>query len=101
MKFLIVFLTAFVLAWLLSPLTARLGQQLGLTDRPGGRRRHKGEISRLGGIALFGGFMGAALLVFGLSALKIWPPLGAAAVGEKAAAHYFKRTSWLFDLERT
>lgn len=29
-----------------------------------------------------------------------WPPLGAAAVGEKAAAHYFKRTQWLYDMER-
>jgi UDP-GlcNAc:undecaprenyl-phosphate GlcNAc-1-phosphate transferase len=27
-------------------------------------------------MALFAGFMGAALLVFGLSTLKIWPPLG-------------------------
>lgn len=30
----------------------------------------------------------------------VWPTLGAAAVGEAAAAHYFKRTQWLFDLER-
>ena len=77
MKYFIVFLTAFFLAFLLSPLTARLGHRLGLTDRPGGRRKHQGEISRLGGIALFAGFMSAALLVFGLSALDIWPPLAA------------------------
>ncbi len=30
----------------------------------------------------------------------VWPPLGAAAAGQKAAAHYFKRTQWLYDLER-
>jgi len=75
-KYFIVFLTAFFVAFLLSPLTARLGHRLGLTDRPGGRRQHRGEISRLGGIALFAGFMGAAALVFGLSALKIWLPIG-------------------------
>jgi len=75
-KYFIVFLTAFVLAFLLSPLAARWGHRLGLTDRPGGRRQHQGEISRLGGIALFAGFMGAAMLVFGLSALKIWLPIG-------------------------
>jgi len=30
----------------------------------------------------------------------MWPPLGAAAVGDKAVSHYFKRTRWLYDLER-
>jgi UDP-GlcNAc:undecaprenyl-phosphate GlcNAc-1-phosphate transferase len=77
MRYFIIFLTAFFLALLMSPLAARLGQRLGLTDRPGGRRKHEGEISRLGGIALFVGFMGATLLVFGLSMFKIWPPIGA------------------------
>jgi hypothetical protein len=30
----------------------------------------------------------------------VWPPLGAAAIGEEAAAHYFKRTRWLYELAR-
>jgi UDP-GlcNAc:undecaprenyl-phosphate GlcNAc-1-phosphate transferase len=77
MKYFTIFITAFFLTFFLSPLTARLGQRLGLADRPGGRRKHQGEISRLGGIALFAGFIGAAGLVFGLSALGIWPPVGA------------------------
>lgn len=76
MMYIVVFLIAFVLALSMTPLSAKLGQTLGLTDRPGGRRMHQGEISRLGGIALFAGFMGAGLLVFGLSALQIWPPIG-------------------------
>jgi UDP-GlcNAc:undecaprenyl-phosphate GlcNAc-1-phosphate transferase len=77
MTYIIVFITAFVLALIVTPLGGRLGRALRLTDRPGGRRAHQGEISRLGGVALFIGFMGAGLLVFGLSALQIWPPIGA------------------------
>jgi len=40
----------------LAPLADRLGRRLGIVDRPGGRRRHRGEVSRLGGVALFIGF---------------------------------------------
>lgn len=40
-----------------------LGPKLGIADAPGGRRQHQGVISRLGGVALFGGFMGAAVFV--------------------------------------
>ena len=77
MMYAAVFTTAFVLALLVTPLSAALGRRLRLVDRPGGRRAHRGEVSRLGGIALFGGFVGAGLLVFGLSAAGIWPPLRA------------------------
>jgi UDP-GlcNAc:undecaprenyl-phosphate GlcNAc-1-phosphate transferase len=77
MNYLIIFLTAFLLTLALTPVSARVGLTFGLTDRPGGRRKHEGEISRLGGIALFSGFMAAGLLVFGLSALGVWPAIGA------------------------
>jgi UDP-GlcNAc:undecaprenyl-phosphate GlcNAc-1-phosphate transferase len=77
MTYVVVFVVAFVLALLTTPLSAVLGQRLGWTDRPGGRRAHQGEISRLGGIALCAGFVGAGLLVFALSALGIWPAIGA------------------------
>jgi UDP-GlcNAc:undecaprenyl-phosphate GlcNAc-1-phosphate transferase len=77
MTYIIVFITAFVLALVITPMSARLGRALRLMDRPGGRRAHQGEISRLGGMALFTGFMGAGVLVFGLSALQLWPPIGA------------------------
>jgi UDP-GlcNAc:undecaprenyl-phosphate GlcNAc-1-phosphate transferase len=73
MSYLVVFVTAFTLTWVLTPLSARLGQYLRLTDRPGGRREHQGEVPRTGGIALFAGFVGAGLLVFGLSAFNLWP----------------------------
>jgi UDP-GlcNAc:undecaprenyl-phosphate GlcNAc-1-phosphate transferase len=77
MSYLVIFITAFVLTGLITPLSAKLGRRLGLTDRPGGRREHQGEVPRVGGIALFAGFVGAGLLVFGLSLLGVWPPIGA------------------------
>lgn len=77
MPYLIVFTTAFFLALITTPLSAWLGRHFQLTDQPGGRRLHQGEVPRLGGIALFAGFVGAALLVFGLSLWGLWPPIGA------------------------
>lgn len=77
MTYVTVFLTAFFLALLATPFSGWLGRRLQLTDRPGGRRMHQGEVSRLGGVALFAGFMGAGLLVFALSRAGIWPPIRA------------------------
>lgn len=73
MSYLIVFVTAFTLTWVMTPLSAKLGRHLRLTDRPGGRREHYGEVPRTGGIALFAGFVGAGLLVFVMSAFGFWP----------------------------
>ncbi len=77
MMYVAVFTIAFVLTLLVTPLSGALGRRLRLVDRPGGRRAHQGEVSRLGGIALFAGFMGAGLLVFALSTAGIWPPMRA------------------------
>ncbi len=52
-----VFFVAAVTAAILTPLAAHLGRRLGLVDRPGGRRMHRGEVPRLGGLALFLAFM--------------------------------------------
>lgn len=49
-------LIALGLALLLTPLAGALGRRLGLVDRPGGRRQHRGNIPRTGGLALFGAF---------------------------------------------
>jgi len=53
LPYLIVFAVAAVSAAVLTPLSARLGRRLGLVDRPGGRRAHRGEVPRLGGVGLF------------------------------------------------
>ncbi len=55
-QYALVFITALGLAALLTPLAGRLGRRLGIVDRPGGRRGHKGEVPRLGGVALFVSF---------------------------------------------
>ena len=44
---------------LLTPVAARLGSQLGIVDRPGGRRIHASRVPRLGGVAVFIAFFGA------------------------------------------
>ncbi len=62
MPFLLVFVIAFVLALALTPLGEWLGQRYGFVAAPGGRRRHAGTKSRLGGVALYVAFMAAAML---------------------------------------
>ena len=76
MMYLLIFAVAFVSTWVATPLSAALGRRLRLTDRPGGRRAHQGEVPRSGGVALFVGFIGAGLLVFAASNLGLWLPIG-------------------------
>lgn len=52
-------LTGFGLALVGTPLAGRLGHRLGIVAQPGGRRQHRGVISRLGGLGLALGFFGA------------------------------------------
>src|SRR5690606_12129416 len=62
MFFLAILIFSFALTLALTPLAGRVGVRLGLVDRPGGRRRHRGVIPRTGGLALFGGFVITLLL---------------------------------------
>jgi UDP-GlcNAc:undecaprenyl-phosphate GlcNAc-1-phosphate transferase len=62
MPFVLVFVVAFVLALSLTPLAQRLGQHYGFVVAPGGRRKHAGTKSRLGGLALFVAFVATAVL---------------------------------------
>ena len=70
-------MTAFLISLLITPLSIKLGRRWKIIDRPGGRRQHHTEISRLGGVALFAGFVGTGLIIFAFSALGIWSPIGA------------------------
>jgi len=56
-----IFALSLVVGLALTPLARWLGQRFCLADRPGGRRQHQGVISRLGGVALYTGFMVAVL----------------------------------------
>lgn len=47
------------LAAVMTPLVGRLGRRLEVVDYPGGRRRHRGTVPRLGGIAVFTAFTAA------------------------------------------
>jgi len=62
MPFLVAFATAFALALTLTPLARWLGRRYGFVAVPGGRRRHVGRKSRLGGAALYVAFMVTAVL---------------------------------------
>ena len=60
-SFALVFGIAFVITLGLTPVARWLGFRLGLVDRPGGRRVHKGVIPRVGGFAMYIGFTVAVL----------------------------------------
>ena len=51
--FALVFVVALGLSAALTPLGIYLGKRWGLVDHPGGRRKHKGIISRIGGLMLY------------------------------------------------
>ncbi len=71
--FLGIFLVAAVVSSVMAPVAQRLGRRWGLVDRPGGRRQHHGVISRLGGSALYAGFI-VALLATVLLPADVLPP---------------------------
>jgi UDP-GlcNAc:undecaprenyl-phosphate GlcNAc-1-phosphate transferase len=50
-------LIAMIVTVLLTPVVRRLSVQWGLVDEPDGRKVHTAPISRLGGVAIFAGFM--------------------------------------------
>ncbi|HSM54782.1 MAG TPA: MraY family glycosyltransferase [Candidatus Sulfomarinibacteraceae bacterium] len=67
MAFILVFTVAFLVSLLVTPLAGRLSMRWDLLARPGGRRRHKGAVPKLGGLPVFGGFIAGGAL-----ALAIW-----------------------------
>jgi UDP-GlcNAc:undecaprenyl-phosphate GlcNAc-1-phosphate transferase len=60
--FVVVFVVAVGVALVATPPAGAWGRRRGMVDEPGPRRWHRGSIPRTGGIALFAGFMAAALL---------------------------------------
>lgn len=66
--FALVFGMALLLALTLTPLAGALGWRLDLVDQPGGRRAHRGQVPRTGGIGLYGAFTLTLLVLFLLPA---------------------------------
>jgi UDP-GlcNAc:undecaprenyl-phosphate GlcNAc-1-phosphate transferase len=60
----LVFASALAVALVVTPVARRLGLRLGLVDLPGGRRQHRGRISRIGGVGLGAAFFLTALGLF-------------------------------------
>lgn len=71
MSYLGVFLLAAVLALTLTPAAGRLGLRWGIVARPGGRRQHTGEVSKLGGVAVAAAYFAAVILAY-----RLLPPIG-------------------------
>ncbi|MCX5751739.1 MAG: MraY family glycosyltransferase [Candidatus Saganbacteria bacterium] len=57
--YLLVFFTALIVTYFLIPVVRNLAYKWGAVDHPGGRRMHTGSIPRLGGLAIFVGFLSA------------------------------------------
>lgn len=69
----VVFGASLALALLLTPASIWLSRRLGILAQPGGRRRHRGLVPKLGGLVVVGGFVGGALISLGV---RGWlPPL--------------------------
>ncbi len=59
------FLTALVVTFALTPLVKRFAIQIGAVDKPNARKVHHGMIPRLGGLAIYIGFITALALTVG------------------------------------
>jgi UDP-GlcNAc:undecaprenyl-phosphate GlcNAc-1-phosphate transferase len=70
--YLAVFAASLGLAFVLGLLGIRLGQRYDIVAAPGGRRKHRGRVSKLGGLAILGGFVGGAIASL---AVRRWLPL--------------------------
>lgn len=64
MAYIIIFTVAFLASLALTPLARRLSLRWGLVAQPGGRRKHKGIIPKLGGIPLLGALLLATAVIY-------------------------------------
>jgi len=62
LQYAIILLVAIAIALIATPLMASLGRRLHIVAEPGGRRQHKGTVSKLGGLGLVVAFFGALIL---------------------------------------
>ncbi|MBW4443458.1 MAG: undecaprenyl/decaprenyl-phosphate alpha-N-acetylglucosaminyl 1-phosphate transferase [Plectolyngbya sp. WJT66-NPBG17] len=73
MPFFAAFLISFLVVLAATPIVNRLGQRVGLVDKPNHRKVHKRPMVRLGGVAMFVGVVVALLIVWwagGFGSLK-------------------------------
>ncbi|MDO5547995.1 MAG: MraY family glycosyltransferase [Eubacteriales bacterium] len=78
---LVAFFLSGILSFALTPLVKRLAYRIGAVDVPkDGRRMHKQPVPRLGGLAIFGGFLVAAIVTGQLTPQRLWILAGAAVI---------------------
>ncbi len=66
MPYLVVFSAALIAALALTPFIKRLAPHWGIVAEPGGRRKHTRPIPKLGGLAIFAGWVVGVLLIYWL-----------------------------------
>jgi UDP-GlcNAc:undecaprenyl-phosphate GlcNAc-1-phosphate transferase len=66
MVYLLVAVASAVAALALTPLAGRLSSRLGIVAEPGGRRRHRGRIPKLGGLAIVAAWLVGVALTYWL-----------------------------------
>lgn len=79
LQYLLIFMLAVSATLVLVPVAMWLGQRLGMTARPGGRRLLEGDrrrVSKMGGLALFGGFTVSVLVAQMLPVARMDPNEG-------------------------
>lgn len=62
-KYSLLFITAFAVSILVTPYVAKLAMRIGAVDRPGKRKVHDKIMPRLGGLAVYIGFLVSSLLI--------------------------------------
>lgn len=62
-KLILCILAAFFASYWLTPVMMKIAVRIGAVDRPNERKVHKGTMTRIGGVAIFGGFVIGALLM--------------------------------------
>lgn len=71
---LVVFGVALAVTLMVTPVARLVGDRWGIVARPGGRNVHQGSVARIGGVAIFTGFLAAALVRLIGERLWGWPP---------------------------
>ena len=72
MTYILVFAASLLTAVLLTPIMRRLSFRWGIVAEPGGRRRHEGLVAKLGGPAIFFGWLVGVALIY-----RYLPPIEA------------------------
>ncbi|MDH3784077.1 MAG: undecaprenyl/decaprenyl-phosphate alpha-N-acetylglucosaminyl 1-phosphate transferase [Acidobacteriota bacterium] len=77
-------ISAMVITWLVTPVVIRFADWIGAVDVPGARKIHSTPIPRIGGVAVFAGFVGAVVVAAAVT--DSWPTSQVAAIDWRGLA---------------